>query len=339
VILRHLVGLLVACAVAIALAPTGSAVAKGGQSGGPIAFFFLKGSEGYEVFVAAAGNQVALETKRKRVAAAYMVRGKVTANRVDARFGNLGRIAVEFHSITGRGGSDRCRRSPLEFGFFRGTIRFRGEDGYTEVDAPSTIGLLLNPKPRRCGRRSKAATSALPVRELDTHLTAISKRKGAVTALELSRKRGASWLGLEATRQERRGKMKIFRQSSTVVGGENAFIASGPGVRPPFAFVAAPKPFTGSAVFDASAPAGSQWTGTLSAWLPGAGKVGLTGPDYALSFCRSAGEQPGCNPEPPVSKPFSVLQGSGSQSQALGEARLSWSRYLRNSASSAGSTP
>jgi hypothetical protein len=339
---RFFLGCQLAVAATLVLAtPAAAEQSQPAQPAGPIAFLILEGSEGYDVFIATIGNRVILETQHKRVAAAYLVRGRVSADRIAARFGNLGRIDVEFDPFGGDGKKQRrCRRGPqLDIGFFRGRIEFKGEGGYTEVDASHTIGIVLEPKPKRCARRTRAAASAAPKRSLDTHLGAIWRRKGAVTSFELSRKRGNRWLSLLATLQERRGRMQIFRQSSTVVGGENAFAASGPGVTPPFAFVAAPKPFSGSAVFDASASPSSQWTGTLAAWMPGAGKVALTGPGYALSFCRRAADEPGCESEPPVQKPFLLTQGSGSQSQALGEARLSWSRYLRNSASSAGSTP
>lgn len=309
------------------------------------AFIVLEGSNGYEVLIGTVGRWVVLETLTRRVSATYMVPGKVTPRGIQARFGRLGRIAVEFAPLGGpRRGRDRCKRPPTPLGIFRGRIEFRGEDAYTEVSERSAIGLLFAPKPRHC-RRAKARLSARPRRPfLDTRLAAVARRQGSATSFALTRRLGNRLLSLTATREERRGRMRIFRQSSTVVGGENAFIASGPGVRPPLAFVVAPKPFSGRALFDGAAAGGSQWSGTLAAWMPGAGKVALAGPDFALSFCRRARAEQPCDPQQPVRRPLlnwmpRLSQGSGSQSQLFGEARLSWSRYLRNSANSAGSTP
>jgi hypothetical protein len=337
-----LIGVLASGVATLGFTP-GDSFAKGSRPAeltGLGAFFILDGRDGYEVLVTSVDDWVVLEARRNRVIAGYAVRGHVTAERIEARFGNLGRISVEFDPLRERRRrSNPCRRrSSVDIGFFRGRIQFQGEDGYTAVNQSGTIGLLFNRRPKRCGRHARARISARPRHSLNTHLSAISRRKGAVTSFELSRKRGKRRLSLLATREERRGGMQIFRRASTVVGGDNAFAVSGPGVSPLFAFIAAPKPLSGRAVFDASA-AGSQWTGSLAAWLPGAGKVPLTGPDYAIGFCRRAAGEPGCSREPPVRKPFRLTQGSGSQSQLLAEARLSWSRYRRNSASSAGSTP
>lgn len=305
--------------------------------------FPLEASEGYEAEFFTLGNQVLIEAIRGNVGVLYQVRGRVTDRRIDARFGRLGRISGRYERVSLFGGEDGPDRNgcedPFSFVVFRGTISFRGEHGYTSIDTRRAGGLLIDPAARRCRRRARASASARRDSRLNAHLQAISRQGGAVTSFWLERKRGASWARLEALRQERRGEMRIFRWATTVVGGDNALILSGPGVRPPFAFVAPPKPFSGSAVLDASATSGEQWTGTLAAWVPGLGKADLAGSGYALSFCRRTGDEPGCDPEAPVRRELSALQGSGSQSQLLAEARLSWSRYLRNSASSAGSTP
>jgi len=331
---------LVLCALGATALP-GLAAAAEGEADARLAVFFLEGSDRYEAELVTVGNQVLLGTTRLNVGALYEVRGKVSDERIEARFGNLGRISGRYERIELFGRKQRPDSSgcedPFSFVRFEGTISFRGEDGYTSIEARRAGGLLIDPAAARCKRRARM--SAAGGSPLNTHFAAISKHGGVVTSLALWRKRGQPWATLEVVRQERRGKMRIFRGAATVVGGENALITSGPGVRPPFAFVAAPKPFSGSAVFDPNAAHGAEWSGSLAAWLPGFGKVGLTGPDYALGFCRRENDEPGCDPEAPVRKPLSMLQGSGSQSQALGEARLSWSRYLRNSASSAGSTP
>lgn len=343
--LRYLGLLVVLATVSVLVLSDAAAEKRGGGASrdGGLSVIFLRGSDGYQVQLMTAGRRVAVETGKGSVSAVYAVRGNVSGNRIRARFGKLGRVAVEFSPRERRGMKfRRCPDGgpPLEFGVFRGTIEFRGERGYTTVDARRARGVVLHPRRRPCRRNQRAGVSArFGPRPLNTQLTAISRRKGTVTSFDLSRRRGRSRLSLEAFRQEQRGEMQIFRQTSTVIGGENAFISSGPGVQPAFAFVVAPKPFGGSGLFQESAGGSVSWTGPLTAWLPGAGKVKLTGEDFALGFCRRATGERGCSPQPPVRRPLWLTQGSGSQFQLLDDARLSWSRYRRNSASSAGSTP
>lgn len=334
------------CAAAIAL--PGAAIAGQEPRQGPpqprVSFFFLEGSDGYEAGLTTIGNYVALEAIRANVGAAYEVRGRVTGKRIDARFGRLGRVSGRYERISLFGGDtgpdENGCLDPVSFVKFAGTISFRGEDGYMTIEDSRTGGFLFDPAAQRCRQRARQRARQSAVRrELTTHLTAISKRGDVVTSFAVRRKAGQPRARLEAMRQERRGEMTVVREAVTLIGGENALITSGPGVRPPFAFVAAPKPFSGSAVFDPTAPPGAEWTGSLSAWLPGLGKTALTGPGYAIRFCRRSNDEPGCDPEAPVASPLAALQGSGSQSQLLAEARLSWSMYRRNSASSAGSTP
>jgi hypothetical protein len=340
---RYLGPLAVLATVVMFALPNGGAAQRNGgraAGGGGLSVLFLKGSDGYQVQLMTTGRTVVLEAGKGRVSTLYAVRGTVAGNLIRARFGNLGHVAVAFSPRGGRGkGSDRCPSGGprLEFGVFRGTIRFRGERGYTTVSTRRASGVVLHPLRRPCRRDRRAGVSGTGGRRsLNTQLTAVSRENGTVTSFDLSR-RGRSRLSLEASRQERRGGMRVFRQASAVIGGENSFIASGPGVQPAFAFLVPPKPFGGSALF--AADASNDWTGSLTAWMPGAGRLPLTGEDFALSFCRRASDERGCNPEPPVRKPLWVPQGRGSHSQALREARLSWSRYRRNSASSPGSTP
>lgn len=331
---------MVACILVAGLAPALAAAQGDGAKPREIVLF-AEANDEWEAALGTFGNLVYLELARGYVSALYVVPGRVSNRRIDARFGRLGRISGRYERVDLFGRREQPDASgckdPFSFVAFRGRISFEGEGGYTSIDERRTGGLLSEPAARRC--KSRAHASAAPAtRQLDTHLSTIAKRGDVVTSFTLSRRRGQHWVQVEAQRYEQRGRMEVLRESFTAVGGENAFIASGPRVRPPFAFIAPPKPFSGSALFDGAALPGAKWTGDLSAWLPGAGKVRLTGPDYALSFCRRAASEPPCDPETPVRR-LSSLQGSGSQSQALGEARLSWSRYLLNSASSAGSTP
>jgi hypothetical protein len=290
--------------------------------------FFLEGSGGYEIALLTAGDRVAIAPSRRRVASLYEVAGRVSDTRIEARFGRLGRVSGRYERVGLLGEEPRPDRDgcedPFSFVRFVGTISFRGEDGYTAIEERRVGGYLRDPAARRCRQRARA--SVVRRRHLNTQLVAASKRGGVTTFVSVRRLSGDPRAGLEASREERRDGMFVFRQAETTIGGDNALIASGPGVQPPFAFVAPPKPFGGTAVFDPTAPWGSAWTGSLTAWFPGLGRTPLTGPEYALAFCRRAGDEPGCGTEPLVRRSLSALQGSGSQSQLLADARLSWSR-------------
>jgi hypothetical protein len=292
-------------------------------------------SKGFRAEVFFFGDLVGLELRSGNVSADHLVAGRRKGGRLKARFGRLGRLALRFHP-------DRSfRRNPCEVlyrGVYRGVLEFAGERHYTELDARRARGRGFLVPPRRC---EEASTSAVPFNGggLRTHLLAISKRPRGVISLSARRLPGEGRLSVEGELEESRERMLITRRAFARVGGRDAFVASAPGAHPAFALLTPPKPFAGSAVFEETGVGRSSWSGDLSAWLPGVGRVALAGPRFSSSFCRRAPGKAGCPYGPTVQRPLSRLQGSGSQSQLLADARLSWSRYLRNSASSAGSTP
>lgn len=296
--------------------------------------FELRSSKGYRAEAFFFGSLVGLELRAGNVSADYLVLGRRRHGRLLARFGRLGRLAIHFHP----GAS--FRREPCEVihrGIYRGAFEFVGERRYTELHASRAKGLGFLVPSRDCD----ASTSAAPFNGggLRTYLHAISKQPGSVTSLSVRRLPGEGRVHVEASLEERRKRMFVVREAFSKVGGNRAFIASAPGKHPAFAFLKPPKPFAGSAVFEEGGVGASSWSGDLSAWLPGAGRVSLAGREFSSSFCRRPPGKAGCPYDPVVQRPLSTLQGSGSQSQLLADARLSWSRYLRNSASSAGSTP
>jgi hypothetical protein len=301
---------------------------------GDLAGFALRGSDGYSIQVLTLGRRfVTLTASKGHVGAVYSTRGRISGNRITARFGNLGRIAVRFHASRPPGGretapSRRCtgEGGGPQAGTFRGTIRFTGERGYTRVDAHRAKGAALRAERGACTANRRAGPSAaLPLARLTTHLTAVSKRAGRVVSIDVLGFRNPR-LWVQASTQEQRGRMRIARLAYAVVGGPSAFVSSGPGEHPAFAVLTPPKPFSGTGLFQEGGDLSNGWTGTLSAWLPGAGKVSLAGPTFASSFCRRAPDGSGCALFPPVRRRIRIAQDSGSQSQALWDTRLSWSR-------------
>jgi len=290
---------------------------------GDLAGFSLSGSDGYAVQVLTIGRRfVVLSASKGHVGAVYSTRGRISGNLIRARFGNLGRLSVRFRPSRHCAGATAIE----DQGTFRGVIRFSGEQGYTRVDSPRARGFMIRPGRDTCagGRRARSA-AALPISRLTTHLAVVSKGSGRVVSVDvLGSHQPRLWV--QASTLERRGKMEVRRVAYAVVGGPNAFVSSGAGEHPAFATLRPPKPFSGTGVFEENADLAQSWTGNLAVWLPGAGRVSLAGPRFASSFCRRPSGGSGCALFPPVQRRVRFSQGSGSQSQALRDTRLSWSR-------------
>lgn len=315
--------------------PLGSSVLSG---------FRVQGSDGYRIQVLTIGPKlVLLGAAKGQVAATYAVTGRIAGNRLEARFGGLGRISVRFYGFRSARarGEKQCGQPPRfgEAGLFKGTIRFAGEGGYTKVNAHHARGVVIGSDPPDCPGKARSSLT-FPFAAITTHLTAIARRAGKTVAFDALAVDGDHRLAVTGSLQEHRGRMRIFRVASAIVGGEQAFVASRPGEHPAHATVKPPKPFSGAGLFQEDSSLSNSWTGSISAWFPGVGKVRLAGPRFASSFCRLPvrGEEE-CDLFPPVRRSLQLGQDSGSQSHALREVMLSWSRYLRNSSSSAGSTP
>lgn len=293
--------------IALVAAP-GSAASEATGRFPLIAEFELRGSNGYRVHGFAIGNVAAIEARSGRVSAQYVVEGRRTGRRFTARFGRLGRLALEFHPA---GGGSRRSCELLRRGIYRGAIDFSGERDYTEVHARAAKGFALA-IPQGCG----ASSSATRPYAILTHLHAVAKRPrgaAALSVLRLARGRALAFASLE----ERKGRMSVTRNAFALIGGRRAFIVSGPDKHPAFAFLKPPKPFAGSAVYEESGVAASEWTGDLTAWMPGAGRVPLAGLEFSSNLCRRRAGEPGCGLEPTVRRPLSVLRGGGLQSQLL----------------------
>lgn len=120
--------------------------------------FTLRGSNGYRIKVSGSpgegfNNEVELSAERGGESATYRAFGTVTASSMKASFGHLGKLSLHFHpsgEVRRVKISKRClkKRPPLvtaRLGTFVGTIRFRGEGGYTKVSAHRAVGGLGDP--------------------------------------------------------------------------------------------------------------------------------------------------------------------------------------------------
>jgi len=136
-------------------------------------------SNGYAMSVETAGHrQVTLTLAKGSVTATYRTTGRVSREGIEAKFGALGEIAVEFDGrptrFSLRPGLSfglprglfhrecRGRRPQQEVGSFHGTIRFEGENGFTRIDTDRAKGKVRRTYRRFCKggllSRSFAAT-------------------------------------------------------------------------------------------------------------------------------------------------------------------------------------
>jgi hypothetical protein len=280
----------------------------------------MRGSHGYRVWVESVGRGhvrlsaekgggfLALLFGRPDLAAAYVVRGRVTRDRLRANFGKLGFVSVRFHR-RGRptpGGTIvpvHCKgRQPIrEHGRFVGSIRFRGEHGFSRVNLRAARGTVVRRFKRSCGfhsgRRPEGAarpSEARPRLELRaTVLGAAARRAGrtaAVAGLRLESppgkgEEGGSLTFLAAWVAEHRGRIEI-RRSAEMLGDEGTLLFSPPGVEPARTTMVAPNPFSGTGVYLEEPGSPPSWTGSLSVHLPGEDPVPLAGRRFTAALCR-----------------------------------------------------
>jgi hypothetical protein len=121
----------------------------------------VPGSHGYQIEIGAEDHRTVTVTASKGDAIAiYSAPGRATSERLEANFGKFGRVSVRFIPSGGRGG--RAAREGAERrceirGRFEGVIRFRGEQGYTQVNAKRAGGTITPDGNGRCsGKRANA---------------------------------------------------------------------------------------------------------------------------------------------------------------------------------------
>jgi hypothetical protein len=262
----------------------------------------VRGSHGYRVLIAGtAGGRVNVVATKDGAAATYDAPGRVTRTGLHANLGQLGRISVRFRRI-GRPrvkrppGSRRCKgRDPiLEKGRFEGTIRFHGEQGFTDVAVQAAKGAVVQEFKRRCSPQSDRRGG----RAAASHENQDSARALIAGTTEHGRSVYFALLSIEAEldedeplvlslatagTSERRGRISIQRVAVIPADAGNLLVSPF-GVAPATATVSLPRPFAGTASF-LGADSPPSWTGSLNVHLPGA-DVPLTGPGFTAALCH-----------------------------------------------------
>ncbi len=284
-------GLLVAMIAAASMAIPPVAAAKPGYFTFPAerrSVLTLRGSRGFQVTIERSAGRVELTASRQRGSAIYIVHSpKLPPDRIEAKFPGLGRVSLRFQPA---GEAQhlppfcRGRSSIKQAGTFRGTIRFAGEQGFTRVAATQARGYVYRSFKEVCKRSDVGHGTVTPGYSLVA--TARSHGRGifftAFRSTEESLIHGDTYY--TAVTSERRHGMLIARTALTRARADT-FSVEGPNAQPDSAAVSPSSPFRGAATFHATAGAPTEWVGTLSVDLPGAGTVQLAGSPFTAELC------------------------------------------------------
>ncbi|HMI80191.1 MAG TPA: hypothetical protein VK480_00230 [Solirubrobacterales bacterium] len=248
--------------------------------------FEVETSGPYEVGVISFGSAVMLIVSRETeddglTETIYLARGVATPNRLQATFGNFGRVSMRFREAQRqpRSGKRRtCRRGGIfagRRGVFVGNLRFKGEDGYVSVRAHRAKGISFTrdecPRHRR-GQRARA--QGLPFLPPPAIIFASSRRGVDSTALLALRIFDRTLYLVKD--EESRGKLAIVRLA---LGGEGdeRFKVNDALTR---AKISPPVPFRGTGRYSAAPDGTTTWSGNLSVNFPGVPRFPLTGPEF-----------------------------------------------------------
>jgi len=276
-----LIRILICMALLGALASPAAAAAEPEEREGFAGAFHLKASNGYSILAFLSERRsdgqgfVNLFVVGGEGGAIYSTRAKVTAEEVRADLGRLGEIDLDFvPSGMRKAERSACDPQPVKFdaGHYQGTIEFRGEEGYTRASAtrvPLVIGPLLSIACGGGGGGGETLGSNLP----GARLRVFARGQARRLSLQVNANRPGARMSFEATTQERRDGVDIFRAVEGVAPG-SAFdydpLLSTATLDPP-------APFSGSARFHRKAPAANRWTGNLAIDFPGRSNVPLAG--------------------------------------------------------------
>lgn len=275
---------LVAVLGSLAFPGASSAAPALGAPGG----FKLRASNGYamRVWAVPARQQrpagILVVVGRKGSSVTYSAPATVTETSIQANLGELGEIDVSFHP-SGQAKSEHpvCSRRRVAFdsGFYEGTIKFDGEEGYAQVDATRATGDLQFALDLICpGGGSSGSGPGVPGAEL--RIDPRGSRQGVSLEAKKNRPGGRAHFG--ASIEEVHAGIAISR----------AIGAWGPPTSFDYdpmlssATVAPPAPFSGHATYRRNAKPPNRWTGTLSVDFPGHSDVSLTRGNLHIGLIR-----------------------------------------------------
>ena len=267
-------GLLVAGVLSFAFAPAASAAELEFV---PASGFKVEGTNGYTVYVQYGRGGIFVGAKRGRRSVSYYGRATIAphGHRLDAELGEIADFHVTFHRtkvhryVWETCGADEYARG--EFGYYTGTIRFRGELGYTEVDVTRAPSLPWRSSCSSEGASTPGSGARLYVfrdtSEIQTRFKATENRRG----------RPVRYF---ASMFEQVDGVQILRviQARARTG---YFIYDRPVTR---AVLRTPRPFDGRLILRRGAGGRLRLRGSVQASFPGRPDVPLTGAGQQFAY-------------------------------------------------------
>jgi len=219
----------------------------------------------------------------------------VSAEGIAVKFGPFGEFVLDyepFRTLESWGPYKRCEGEPhtTTEGFFRGTLRFRGEHDYFHVEASRAKGTLVFNPEWSCDYR-RAGTSREHRPEVDDDKATLvasvrresSSRQKSITQLAVfgSREAGEKpFTAFWAVSAEVRGGVGISRSTLAGTRSDGFWFDYRAGT----ARVDPPSPFAGSARYLRRLHAPDSWSGDLTAPFLGLGRVRLAGPGFRAAM-------------------------------------------------------
>jgi hypothetical protein len=217
----------------------------------------------------------------------YTAPAKVTADRVIAQFGSLGKLDYRFTPT--RNGSVDCELAEEGEAVFEGTFAFTGENGYVHIEASGAEGSFrIYPAPENCAqkrlpRRVVPYSPTYSGEGATLEAGAGSRAKGRlreVNVFDLGKK-GPHQVVVDAFLGEKREGMSVAR-GVQLTAGSGAFRWD---LKKGTATLRPPKPFTGSATFTRrSKGRPGTWKGSLTMPILGGDPVRLAGTEFHAVF-------------------------------------------------------
>jgi hypothetical protein len=290
--LRGALGLVLAGA-ALLTAPAAS-MARGGFD---LSFRF-PASHGYEISVGGYEATAVMDATKvdpadgRKMWSTYIARGTLSSTAIDADFGAVGSASMRFRPSGKATYGKRHRgcvgpdRYTTQYGVFVGSVRFRGEGGYSSATVHRVKGTVVTPRRLACRNSSfqrsrgegagASAVKAAKVTRLESFL------RSGLAAMYFSAARGHGQASFLAETQQTVGSLGVFR-GVLVRASSSAFTADSALSR---ATVSPPPPFSGSASFQRAPTGAKSWVGPLTVSFPGAPDVSLTDPRLKTQLTR-----------------------------------------------------
>lgn len=272
------------------------------------AFIFAKGSNGWRLQITAqlAPGRRALGFYARgphHQEVSYVgVKGKATGDgTIEGTAPGVGRVAVKFERTSAtqirnipQPGCQNDGKSAILRGYFRGTIEFHGEGGYTTVARSSARGEIdVGGKElcrRKKHRRQPTKREEREVAGLKYFLAGTKESGGDLTFSAFSTP-GAP--GLEpvteysASYAHERDGLTIIA-ATRVTDDEGTFSLIPKDGTPSEVPLEPPAPFSGTGIFRLESPTTASWMGDISVEIPTLGRVALAGSSFWAGACEGA---------------------------------------------------